>query len=112
MSARATGALGVPRLPSVSRARKDAKVEACHSTDRRWHRDVCDSWQQIAGIVTQRCCMCWTMAQAVRVACQTYADIQSLANSLTKLGYSFEWVKEPADLAKADVCMTTMRADI
>ena len=30
-------------------------------------------------------------------------NVQSLANTLKKLGRSFEWIKEPADLAKATV---------
>ena len=29
-------------------------------------------------------------------------NIQSLANSLTKLGYTYEWVREPSDISKAD----------
>ena len=29
-------------------------------------------------------------------------NIQSLANSLTKLGYTYEWVREPSDICKAD----------
>lgn len=40
------------------------------------------------------------MGQEVRRA--THPDIQSLANSLTKLGHEFEWVRDPSDMAKAD----------
>lgn len=37
------------------------------------------------------------------VHCCLQLDIQSLANSLTKLGHEFAWVNEPADIHKADV---------
>lgn len=30
-------------------------------------------------------------------------NVRSLANSIRKLGHDFEWVKQPSDLAKADV---------
>lgn len=31
------------------------------------------------------------------------ADVRSLANSIRKLGFEFEWVKSPEDIDKADV---------
>ena len=40
------------------------------------------------------------MVQGVRRA--SHPDIQSLANSLTRLGHEFEWVRDPSDMAKAD----------
>jgi glutamine amidotransferase/cyclase len=30
-------------------------------------------------------------------------NVQSLANTITRLGYPFQWIKEPADFAKATV---------
>jgi len=30
-------------------------------------------------------------------------NVQSLANTITRLGHSFLWIKEPADFAKATV---------
>lgn len=30
-------------------------------------------------------------------------NVQSLANTLTKLGYSFEWIKDPTDFIRATV---------
>lgn len=30
-------------------------------------------------------------------------NVQSLANSLTHLGYTFEWITSPEDFSKADV---------
>lgn len=33
----------------------------------------------------------------------SYTDIQSLANSLTKLGHEFAWVQTPEDIMRADV---------
>jgi glutamine amidotransferase/cyclase len=31
-------------------------------------------------------------------------NVRSLVNAIEKLGYTVEWVKTPADVAKADVC--------
>lgn len=31
-------------------------------------------------------------------------NVRSLANSINKLGYEFEWVKNASDLEKAEVC--------
>lgn len=36
-------------------------------------------------------------------------DVRSLANSIRKLGYDFEWVKSPQDLDKADVSQNRRR---
>ena len=33
-----------------------------------------------------------------------HTDIQSLANSLERLGHHFQWVRDPSDIDKADVC--------
>lgn len=33
-------------------------------------------------------------------------NVQSLANTLKKLGYDFEWIKTPDDFHKATVCPT------
>jgi imidazole glycerol-phosphate synthase len=30
-------------------------------------------------------------------------NVRSLVNAIEKLGFSVEWVKEPADISKADV---------
>lgn len=38
------------------------------------------------------------------------ADVRSLANSIRKLGYDFEWVKSPEDIAKADVSVALSTA--
>lgn len=35
-------------------------------------------------------------------SCRTGAD-SSLANSIKKLGYEFEWIKDPSDFEKAEV---------
>ncbi len=32
-------------------------------------------------------------------------NVQSLANTITRLGHSFQWIKEPADFAKATVSL-------
>jgi len=32
-------------------------------------------------------------------------NVQSLANSLTSLGYSFQWIRDPSDFAKATVSL-------
>jgi len=31
-------------------------------------------------------------------------NVRSLVNAIEKLGYTVEWVKSPADVAKANVC--------
>jgi imidazoleglycerol phosphate synthase glutamine amidotransferase subunit HisH len=31
-------------------------------------------------------------------------NVRSLVNAIEKLGWTVEWVKTPADIAKADVC--------
>ena len=31
-------------------------------------------------------------------------NVQSLANSIRKLGYEFSWISSPADFDKASVC--------
>lgn len=33
-------------------------------------------------------------------------NVRSLVNAIEKLGWTVEWVKTPADVAKADVCLT------
>ena len=37
-------------------------------------------------------------------------NVQSLANSLTKLGHSFTWIKDPSDFAKATVSRSRFRS--
>ncbi len=32
-------------------------------------------------------------------------NVRSLANTIRKLGYSFQWIKEPADFTKATVSL-------
>lgn len=62
------------------------------------------------------CCICSTMVREVShdgKTCKSrpsssplpssLADVQSLANSIRKLGYKFAWVKTPDDVRKADV---------
>lgn len=31
-------------------------------------------------------------------------NVRSLVNAIEKVGYTVEWVKSPADVAKAEVC--------
>jgi imidazoleglycerol phosphate synthase glutamine amidotransferase subunit HisH len=33
-------------------------------------------------------------------------NVRSLVNAIEKLGWTVEWVKTPADVAKANVCFT------
>lgn len=35
-------------------------------------------------------------------------NVQSLANSLTKLGHKFTWISQPSDFSKATVRVTSL----
>lgn len=35
-------------------------------------------------------------------------NVQSLANSLKKLGYSFQWISSPDDFHRAEACLPSI----
>lgn len=39
-------------------------------------------------------------------------NVQSLANSISKLGYEFSWISTPADFDKASVCHIIYPTDL
>ena len=39
-------------------------------------------------------------------------NVRSLVNAIEKVGYTVEWVKSPADVAKAEVCAPSLTFEI